>query len=83
MLSQLVEENKTVPIVEQHLDVIKCADWIIDLGPGGSESGGHIVDEGTPKTIANNPQSLRGGCNPIPEGLTEINLFLDREIVES
>ena len=60
VLNQLVEEGNTVLVVEHHLDVIKCADWVIDLGPGGGESGGHIVAEGSPEGIANNPNSITG-----------------------
>ena len=60
VLNQLVEEGNTVLVVEHHLDVIKCADWVIDLGPGGGESGGHIVAEGSPEDIANTPKSLTG-----------------------
>jgi excinuclease ABC subunit A len=60
VLNQLVEEGNTVLIVEHHLDVIKCADWVIDLGPGGGESGGHIVAEGSPEDIANHPNSITG-----------------------
>jgi excinuclease ABC subunit A len=60
VLNQLVEEGNTVLVVEHHLDVIKCADWVIDLGPGGGESGGHIVAEGSPEEITNTPQSLTG-----------------------
>ena len=60
VLNQLVEEGNTVLVVEHHLDVIKCADWVIDLGPGGGESGGHIVAEGPPEKIANSPTSITG-----------------------
>ena len=60
VLNQLVEEGNTVLVVEHHLDVIKCADWVIDLGPGGGESGGHIVAQGPPEEIANNPTSITG-----------------------
>jgi excinuclease ABC subunit A len=60
VLHQLVEEGNTVLVVEHHLDVIKCADWVIDLGPGGGDSGGHIVAQGTPEEIANTPKSLTG-----------------------
>ena len=60
VLNQLVEEGNTVLVVEHHLDVIKCADWVIDLGPGGGESGGHIVAQGPPEEIANTPKSLTG-----------------------
>jgi excinuclease ABC subunit A len=60
VLNQLVEEGNTVLVVEHHLDVIKCADWVIDLGPGGGEAGGHIVAQGTPEDIANCPESITG-----------------------
>jgi len=42
------------------LDVIKCADWVIDLGPEGGEAGGEIVAEGAPEAIAASPQSITG-----------------------
>ncbi|MDH5563091.1 MAG: excinuclease ABC subunit UvrA [Nitrospirota bacterium] len=60
VLNQLVEEGNTVLVVEHHLDVIKCADWVIDLGPGGGDSGGYIVVEGSPEHIANNLNSITG-----------------------
>ncbi|MCA9419881.1 MAG: hypothetical protein KC592_02615 [Nitrospira sp.] len=62
VLNQLVEEGNTVLVVEHHLDVIKCkcTDWVIDLGPGGGDSGGHIVAQGPPEEIANNPTSITG-----------------------
>jgi len=60
VLNQLVEEGNTVLVVEHHLDVIKCADWVIDLGPGGGESGGYIVAEGPPEAIANTSDSITG-----------------------
>ncbi len=60
VLNQLVEEGNTVLVIEHHLDMIKCADWVIDLGPGGGESGGHIVAEGPPETIAKNSTSITG-----------------------
>jgi excinuclease ABC subunit A len=47
-------------VVEHHLDVIKCADWVIDLGPGGGESGGQIVAEGPPEDIAHSLTSITG-----------------------
>lgn len=52
VLKQLVEKGNSVLIIEHNLDVIKCADWIIDLGPEGGTGGGTIVAEGTPEQIA-------------------------------
>jgi len=60
VLNQLVEEGNTVLVVEHHLDVIKCADWVIDLGPGGGKSGGYIVAQGPPEEIATSPKSITG-----------------------
>jgi excinuclease ABC subunit A len=60
VLNQLVEEGNIVLVVEHHLDVIKSADWVIDLGPGGGESGGYIVAQGPAEEIANNPTSITG-----------------------
>jgi len=52
VLQSLVEKGNTVIIIEHNLDVIKNADWIIDLGPEGGEKGGMIVAEGTPEDVA-------------------------------
>ncbi len=60
VLNKLVDKGNTVVIVEHNLDVIKTADWIIDLGPGGGEFGGKIVAEGTPEQIIKNKKSLTG-----------------------
>ncbi len=60
VLNQLVEEGNTVLVVEHHLDVIKSADWVIDLGPGGGESGGHIVAQGSPEKITKSSKSITG-----------------------
>jgi len=60
VLNQLVDEGNTVLVVEHHLDIIKCADWVIDLGPGGGESGGYIVAEGPPEAITQNSHSITG-----------------------
>ncbi|MBD5369582.1 MAG: excinuclease ABC subunit UvrA [Bacteroides sp.] len=51
-LRRLVDAGHTVIIIEHNMDVIKCADWVIDIGPEGGEAGGGIVVEGTPETIA-------------------------------
>jgi len=47
-------------VIEHNLDVIKTADWILDLGPGGGVNGGEIVAEGTPEQVANEPRSFTG-----------------------
>jgi excinuclease ABC subunit A len=60
LLNKLVDKGNTVIVIEHNLDVIKCADWIIDLGPYGGKFGGQIIAEGTPKEIANNKNSLTG-----------------------
>ena len=52
VLGRLVELGNTVIVIEHHLDVIKTADWIIDLGPEGGDAGGQIVAAGTPEQIA-------------------------------
>ncbi len=60
VLNQLVEKGNTVLIIEHNLDVVKCADWIIDLGPEGGKKGGEVVAEGTPKDIVKVKKSLTG-----------------------
>ena len=60
VLDKLVEAGNTVLVVEHNLDVIKTADWIIDLGPEGGEEGGRIVAEGRPEQIAHTPGSHTG-----------------------
>ncbi len=60
VLNKLVEKGNTVVVVEHNMDVIKYADYIIDLGPGGGEYGGRIVAEGTPEEIINNKESITG-----------------------
>ena len=60
VLQKLVDKGNSVLIIEHNLDVIKCADWIIDLGPGGGDKGGEIVAEGTPKDIVKVKKSYTG-----------------------
>lgn len=60
ILKRLVEQGNTVVVIEHNLDVIKNADWIIDLGPEGGEGGGTVVASGTPRQIAQNLQSFTG-----------------------
>jgi excinuclease ABC subunit A len=60
VLHALVEQGNTVVVIEHNLDVIKTADWILDLGPGGGVNGGEIVAEGTPEVVAANDRSFTG-----------------------
>ena len=60
MLDRLVDAGHTVVVIEHHLDVIKRADWVIDLGPGAGDQGGRIVAAGTPEDVARAPQSITG-----------------------
>jgi len=60
VLGRLVELGNTVVVIEHHLDVVKQADWVIDLGPEGGEAGGRIVVEGTPEDVARHPESHTG-----------------------
>ncbi|MBN2717002.1 MAG: excinuclease ABC subunit A, partial [Deltaproteobacteria bacterium] len=62
VLQRLVDEGNTVVVIEHNMDVIQSADWIIDLGPGGGDKGGHIVAAGTPKDVAKVKQSATGQC---------------------
>jgi len=59
-LNALIEQGHSVVVIEHNADIIKSADWIIDLGPGGGKKGGNILFEGTPETIANCKKSLTG-----------------------
>jgi excinuclease ABC subunit A len=61
VLNSLVEKGNTVVVIEHNLDVIKCADWIIDLGPEGGSRGGEIISVGTPEQVAKNSKSFTGG----------------------
>jgi excinuclease ABC subunit A len=60
VLQRLVDRGNTVVVIEHNLDVIKCADWIIDLGPGGGENGGRVVAVGAPEDIARRAGSATG-----------------------
>ena len=60
VLHELVDQGNTVIVIEHNLEVIKTADWIIDLGPGGGANGGRVVATGTPEQVAENPESLTG-----------------------
>ena len=60
ILQQLVDGGNSMIIIEHNLDVIKSADWIIDMGPEGGLGGGTVVASGTPKEVANVPESFTG-----------------------
>jgi excinuclease ABC subunit A len=60
ILHKLRDDGNTVVVIEHNLDVIKTADWIIDLGPEGGYRGGQIIAEGTPEQVAANPASHTG-----------------------
>ena len=60
VLSRLVDQGNTVLVIEHNLDVIKTADWIIDLGPEGGSGGGTVVVEGTPEHVAKTEESYTG-----------------------
>jgi excinuclease ABC subunit A len=60
VLHRLTDAGNTVVVIEHNLDVIKTADWVIDLGPEGGDAGGHIVTEGTPEQVALVAESYTG-----------------------
>ncbi len=60
VLQRLVDTGNTIVVIEHNLDVIKSADWLIDLGPEGGDRGGRIIAEGTPEEVAENPVSYTG-----------------------
>ncbi len=79
VLHRLVDAGNTVLLIEHHLDLIKNADWIIDLGPGAGDAGGHVIATGTPEQVAEQEQSYtgqylrqalakHGGAVPVAEG---------------
>lgn len=56
----LIEKGHSIIVIEHNLDLIKCADWIIDLGPEGGENGGHLLAVGTPEEIVKVKKSVTG-----------------------
>ena len=60
VLSTLRDAGNTVVVIEHNLDVIKTADWIIDMGPEGGGGGGMVVAQGTPETVAEHAESYTG-----------------------
>jgi excinuclease ABC subunit A len=60
VLQRLVDKGNSILVIEHNLDVIRCADWVIDLGPEGGDKGGEIIAAGTPEDVAKNPRSYTG-----------------------
>ena len=60
VFDQLINNQATVIVIEHDLDIIRNADYLIDMGPGGGDAGGHIVATGTPDDIRKNPNSVTG-----------------------
>ena len=60
LLDRLVEDGRTVIVIEHNLDVVARADWVIDLGPGGGHDGGRIMFEGPPANLVRADDSLTG-----------------------
>ena len=60
MLHKLRDDGNTIVVIEHNLDVIKTADWVVDLGPEGGHRGGRIIATGTPEDVARDPGSHTG-----------------------
>ena len=60
VLNRLVDQGNTVIVIEHNLDVVKTADWLVDLGPEGGDGGGMVVATGTPEQVATVPESHTG-----------------------
>jgi len=60
VLHELVDQGNSVVVIEHNLDVVKTADWVIDIGPEGGDGGGEIVAVGTPEKVAEEPRSYTG-----------------------
>ena len=60
VMHRLVARGNSIAVIEHNLDVIKNADWIIDMGPEGGDKGGRVIAEGTPEEVAKNPKSFTG-----------------------
>jgi len=60
VLGKLVDQGNTIVVIEHNIDVVKSADWVIDLGPEGGSGGGRVVAEGTPEQVAREPKSATG-----------------------
>ena len=61
VIQRLVDKGNSIIVIEHNLDVIRCSDWIIDMGPEGGNRGGEIIAMGTPEEVATNKNSHTGG----------------------
>ena len=61
VMHRLVDKGNSIIVIEHNLDVIRCSDWIIDMGPEGGNRGGEIIAMGTPEEVATNKNSYTGG----------------------
>ena len=81
VLARLVDQGNTVVVIEHNLDVIKSADWLIDLGPEGGDAGGYVIAEGTPEHVARVERSYTGQfLSPILAGREALQ---PREVIEA
>jgi excinuclease ABC subunit A len=78
-LNRLVDAGHTVLVIEHHLDVIKTADWVIDLGPEGGKHGGRVVAQGTPEQVASCPDSYTGQF--LREALVSVDTPAEAELL--
>jgi excinuclease ABC subunit A len=60
VLQRLVDKGNSILVIEHNLDVIRCSDWVIDLGPEGGDKGGEVIAVGTPEEVAENERSYTG-----------------------
>ena len=60
VLQRLVDAGNSIVVIEHNMEIIKSADWIIDLGPEGGEAGGEVIAQGTPEDVAENERSFTG-----------------------
>ena len=60
VLQRLADAGNSIIVIEHNLEVLKSADWVIDLGPGAGDAGGQVIAQGTPEDVAENAQSLTG-----------------------
>jgi energy-coupling factor transporter ATP-binding protein EcfA2 len=80
VLHELVDQGNTVVVIEHNLDVIKTADWIIDLGPEGGDGGGEIVAEGTPEEVARSRRNETGAMRHCPGVRDRLGKYCQRSL---